>query len=150
VPADDLVDLRVPLSDVWSTADVGRAVDAVSTASIGAGLEEIVLARLAEHHPDPIAARVVAGLDAGRRVHEIARLVGLSDRQLHRRCLSAFGYGPKTLDRIRRMQRVLAAPASMPGARVAADAGYADQAHLAREVRALAGVPYSRLTRSGH
>jgi AraC-like DNA-binding protein len=33
----------------------------------------------------------------------------------------------------------------MPFAEVAATAGYADQAHLAREVRALAGRPLSRL-----
>jgi AraC-like DNA-binding protein len=94
-----------------------------------------------------VAARVVERLDAGRSVHEIAADLALSERQLHRRCLAAFGYGAKTLGRIRRMQRALAMPASVPAALVAATTGYADQAHLTREVRALAGVPFGRLSR---
>ncbi|MFD9260612.1 helix-turn-helix domain-containing protein, partial [Streptomyces sp. NPDC059538] len=63
------------------------------------------------------------------------------ERQLHRRSLDAFGYGPRTLGRILRLRRALAlARAGMPFAEVACVAGYADQAHLAREVRALAGT----------
>ena len=65
---------------------------------------------------------------------------------MHRRSLAAFGYGPKTLARILRFQRALAlARAGTPLAEVAVRSGYADQAHLAREVRALAGVPLGRL-----
>ncbi|PWU53110.1 AraC family transcriptional regulator, partial [Micromonospora globispora] len=60
--------------------------------------------------------------------------VGLGQRALHRRSLSLFGYGPKTLAR-----------AGTPLAEVAARAGYADQAHLTRDVRELAGVPPTRL-----
>jgi len=69
----------------------------------------------------------------------------LSERQLHRRSLAAFGYGAKTLGRIRRLQRALAVPVSATGAAAAAAAGYADQAHLARDVRELAGVPFTAL-----
>ncbi|WP_461029927.1 helix-turn-helix domain-containing protein, partial [Streptomyces sparsus] len=68
------------------------------------------------------------------------------ERQLHRRAVRAFGYGPKTLARVLRLERALTlARAGLPFARVAADAGYADQAHLAREVKALAGVPLTTL-----
>jgi AraC-like DNA-binding protein len=88
---------------------------------------------------------VVRALDAGRGVAEIALRLGLSERQLHRRSLAAFGYGAKTLGRIRRLQRALAVPVSATGAAAAAAAGYADQAHLAREVRELAGVPFTAL-----
>jgi len=45
------------------------------------------------------------------------------------------------------MQRALATPASVPAALVAATTGYADQAHLTREVRALAGVSFGRISR---
>ena len=73
--------------------------------------------------------------------------MGLNERRLHRRCLAAFGYGPKTLARILRMNRAVdLARAGTPFATVAVAAGYADQAHLARDVRALAGVPLGLLT----
>jgi AraC-like DNA-binding protein len=72
--------------------------------------------------------------------------LGLSERQLHRRCLVAFGYGPKTVQRVLRFQAALRdARAGRRLADVAADAGYADQAHMSREVRDLAGVPITAL-----
>ncbi|KOG88852.1 hypothetical protein ADK38_17510 [Streptomyces varsoviensis] len=56
--------------------------------------------------------------------------------------------GPKTLARVLRMNRALeSARAGRPYAEVAAEAGYADQAHLAREVKSLAGVPLGVLLR---
>jgi AraC-like DNA-binding protein len=66
----------------------------------------------------------------------------MSPRTLRRRCHDAFGYGPKTLDRILRFQRFmkLARHADEPSlAGLAFEAGYADQAHLTREVRRLSG-----------
>jgi AraC-like DNA-binding protein len=65
---------------------------------------------------------------------------------LHRRSLDAFGYGPKTLARMLRLQRALAAARSgVPLADTAMRTGFADQAHLSREVRALAGIPLGGL-----
>ena len=47
------------------------------------------------------------------------------------------------------MQRaVMLARRGSPFASVSAEAGYADQAHLAREVRAMAGVPLGVLISS--
>jgi AraC-type DNA-binding domain-containing proteins len=67
--------------------------------------------------------------------------VGLSPRQLHRRSLDAFGYGPKTLARVLRLNRALTlARAGVELADVAATTGYADQAHFARDVRELTGT----------
>lgn len=84
---------------------------------------------------------MTARLRAGRPVAAIADDVGLGERQLRRRCLDAFGYGPRTLGRVLRLQRALALTRrGLPQAEVAHTAGYADQAHLAREVRALAGT----------
>jgi AraC-like DNA-binding protein len=66
--------------------------------------------------------------------------LGLSERQLRRRFVDAVGYGPKTLARILRFQRFLALAGSGEDlARLALAAGYADQAHLTRETRRLAG-----------
>ncbi len=69
--------------------------------------------------------------------------LGISERSLRRRCHEAFGYGPKTLDRILRFQRFLRLAAAGEEAALsglAAAAGYADQAHLTREVRRLSGL----------
>jgi AraC-like DNA-binding protein len=58
--------------------------------------------------PDPAVAAIVTRLRAGTSVVATADAVGLSARQLHRRCLDSFGYGPKTLARVLRMERALA------------------------------------------
>ncbi|MET8838162.1 helix-turn-helix transcriptional regulator [Micromonospora sp. NPDC004540] len=119
--------------------------------SIAAVLEEVALGRLrAAGGPDPIGARVAARLAAGATVAATAAEVGLGARALHRRSQALFGYGPKTLARILRMRRALdLARAGAPLAEVAALAGYADQAHLTREVKELAGVPPTRLLPAG-
>lgn len=72
----------------------------------------------------------------------------LSPRQLRRRCLSALGYGPKTLQRLLRFQRYLALSHFHPEislASLAVEAGYADQAHLTHEAVELAGLPPAKL-----
>jgi AraC-like DNA-binding protein len=71
----------------------------------------------------------------------LTREFGLSERTLRRRFDAAFGYGPKTLDRILRFQRFLKLVRGFPmatAANLAAEAGYADQAYLVRESRRLA------------
>jgi AraC-like DNA-binding protein len=73
----------------------------------------------------------------------LARRLGLSERTLRRRCETAFGYGPKTLARILRFQRFLRLLRHSDKPRLAALAaasGFADQAHLTREVRDLSGL----------
>ena len=87
------------------------------------------------------------------RVHELGRALYVSPRQLQRRLLAASGYTPKALHRVLRLQRLLAlagraGPSSL--AMLALRAGYADQAHMTRDVRDLAGAtPAALLTRSG-
>ncbi|MGS2617374.1 helix-turn-helix domain-containing protein [Micromonospora sp. LZ34] len=150
VPAVELRDRRVPLADLWGDRKVaGLAERAV--ADPGAVLVEVALRRLrATGGPDPLGARVAAALTAGAPVAATAAEVGLDPRALHRRSRQLFGYGPKTLARILRMRRALAlARAGTPLAEVAARCGYADQAHLTRDVRDLAGVPPTVLLAAG-
>jgi AraC-like DNA-binding protein len=97
-------------------------------------------------------ARAAALLrDPAARTEEVAEDVGLSVRQLRRRCHAAVGYGPKTLQRVLRFQRfvrMIDAPAGPPTlAAAAAQSGYADQAHLTRECVALSGLTPAGLTR---
>lgn len=144
VPAHELRDQRVPLDALWPDAEVRRLAERVAAApDPGPVLEAVAWRREA---PDPLCAPLVDALRQGCGVAAAAEATGLSERQLRRRALDAFGYGPKTLARVLRMRHALRlARGGMPFAQVAATAGYADQAHLSREVRVLAGRPLGRL-----
>jgi AraC-like DNA-binding protein len=139
VPAAELRDRRVPLDDLW-----GHAARAIGER---AGDDPVALvdglrARLSAAAPDP---RVVAAAQRLARspatpVPALAAAVGLGERQLRRRFQDAVGYGPKTFARVARFRFALALlHAGEPPAGVAAAAGFADQAHLTRELGALAG-----------
>ena len=80
----------------------------------------------------------------------LGRALAMSERTLRRRFDDAFGYGPKTLDRILRYQRFRKLASSAPRsstAQLAVEAGYADQAHLVRESRRLTGETPRKLDR---
>ncbi|MCU1391704.1 MAG: AraC family transcription regulator [Ilumatobacteraceae bacterium] len=143
VAAHELVDQRAELEDVWSTRAVRPMVDRLAAGDdAGRLLEEIAIDRLAgTDGPPPIVDAITAMLDRGDPVPDVAAEVGLSARQLQRRCIDAYGYGPKMLARILRLQRAIGQlRLDVPRAHAAAITGYADQAHLAREVRELAGT----------
>jgi AraC-like DNA-binding protein len=146
IPAGEVRDRRVPLDAVWA-GPAARLLAERIAADPAAGLEAWAVDRIRAAGPaDPLPAAVASALDEGRPVGEVAAGTGLGERQLRRRCEAAFGYGPKTLARVLRLQRALAlARAGVPFAAVAAASGYADQPHLSREVKALAGVPLSEL-----
>jgi len=117
VPADELIGLRVPLADLAKEHDLLR------------------LAREAPP-PDPLAAASSVSAD----VRTLAREVGYSERQLRRRVLAATGHSPKRMARIGRMQRLLKAGRGESWARTAAEHGFYDEAHMAADVRELAGA----------
>jgi len=99
--------------------------------------------------PDPVALAIfrAVGTDSSCQnelTRHVCEVLGMSERTLRRRSLEAFGYGPKTLHRILRFQRFLRMARSTSSgkslAQLAMDAGYADQSHLSREARELAGM----------
>ncbi|GGM40040.1 AraC family transcriptional regulator [Micromonospora sonchi] len=146
VPAVELRDRRVPLADLWGPRVTAPLADRAE-ADAAAVLIEVAAHRLrVAGGPDLLGTRVAAALAVGTTVAATAAEVGLDPRGLLRRSRHLFGYGPKTLARILRMRRALAlARAGVPLAEVAAHVGYADQAHLTRDVRAFAGVPPTAL-----
>jgi len=83
-------------------------------------------------------------------VGEVAAAVGLSPRQLRRRFRREVGLTPKELARIQRL-RASAVEAVFddqePWVAIAANRGYADQAHLIREFRDLLGLTPSGFER---
>jgi len=84
-------------------------------------------------------------------VPELAARIGVSPRHLQRLCFAASGLSPKQLGRVVRFQRTLAlltAGATPSLASLAAELGYADQAHLTAELRALLGTTPGALRRA--
>jgi AraC-like DNA-binding protein len=156
VPAHELLDRRVPLEQIWPERLV-RQLAAALADDLGGGahlaalitLERAMAASMRRRPgPERWVAHAVSHLDQGTPVREVARQLGYSERQFERRSHDLFGYGPKLLTRIRRLDRASTlALAGVPLASVAAEAGYADQAHLAREARSLVGVPMTAFLR---
>jgi len=150
VPAEELRDAQPELDDVWPGRGRRLAERVTDAGHRPAALAEALRAEFVRsgYEPDRVAREVAARLGRGDPVEDVAWAVGLSPRQLRRRSLAAFGYGPKTLGRVLRLGRAVALVRDgVALAEVAAAAGYADQAHLTRDVRALAGVTPGNLPR---
>jgi AraC-like DNA-binding protein len=105
--------------------------------------------RRAVHEPSPEIASALNILEksaGSARIHGIATGIGWSRKHLGRRFVNEIGLAPKTLARMLRFHRACAlARAGTAGgwAAVAAEAGYADQAHLTRDFSVFAGEPPS-------
>jgi AraC-like DNA-binding protein len=89
---------------------------------------------------DPLLAWALPRLQAGAAVGDLQRQAGLSPTTFIRRLRSACGLAPAELRALQRLQAALrAGHGGLAWAAVAADSGYADQAHLGREFRRLTG-----------
>jgi AraC-like DNA-binding protein len=152
VPLSELRDLRVELDAL--APELGRRLPAELTPSAALRRVTGIAARLVLAGPPDLAVRSAARrlADPRARVENLAVDLGLSERQLRRRFHAAAGYGPKTLQRVLRFGRFLAAAdgdgAEPDFARIALEAGYADQAHLTRECTRLAGLAPAALLRA--
>lgn len=149
----ELADARVGISSIWGRAEMERLESqlAAATPTEAAVLLEDVVESRVRRLPDPAVEAVVRLLaEPHAGVRTLAERIGLSERQLLRRCVASLGYGPKTLERILRFQRFLGlARTRQQGlAELAAEAGYADQPHLTREcVRLGSATPAALLAR---
>jgi AraC-like DNA-binding protein len=151
-PLSEIANARIPLTEFWgrdATRLLDQAAAGHSAKQLADDLEAFLLGRLpAVGLADPRIAflRRAAGdncIPARLRLDQLAAHVGMSERTLHRRCLDAFGYGFKTLDRVLRFQRffqLASQPENHSLADIAARAGYADQPHMTREVRRMSGL----------
>jgi AraC-like DNA-binding protein len=163
IPLSELRDQRADLADL-RPADARRLSAALDPDISASRLLDVTAALVADGAPDPAvtwAARLLR--DPAARAEDVAAEVGLSLRQLRRRCHAVVGYGPKTLQRVLRFRRFVSridaaqnaqnAQNALDGrdvldlAAIAAEAGYADQAHLTRECARLAGLTPAALVR---
>jgi AraC-like DNA-binding protein len=157
LPMSEIVGLRIDLGTLWGTQarDLADRIGAVATTAERIRAFDAGLSRLAPAMSSPAPEMELVFRLLGRTPPEsglrvIRDRLDVSERSLRRRCHAAFGYGPKTLDRILRFQRFMRL-ARRPGERrlslLAHEAGYADQAHLTREVRRLSGLAPSMILR---
>jgi AraC-like DNA-binding protein len=149
LPLSELRDQRVDLADL-RPAQARRLPAALDPGAAAARLLDVAADLVGDGPPDPAMTRVAIRLrDPRARTEDVAADIGLSLRQLRRRCHAAVGYGPKTLQRILRFQRFVSRidrdRADL--AVLAAETGYADQAHLTRECLSLSGLTPAALAR---
>jgi AraC-like DNA-binding protein len=153
LPLDELTDAAVETGDLLGAAgralqeEVGGAAGLDAARSV---VERFLLRRLGTLDPDRrlrAAISLVLRSRGRAAVADLARLAGWSPRQLEREFRRGVGAPPKTLSRIARFQNVLRLSGRAPAgtwARLAAAAGYADQAHLIRDFRDFSGTTPSR------
>jgi AraC-like DNA-binding protein len=113
-------------------------------------LWRLVEKRIAAKDVDEPVARAVAQLRDGAgvpRIESVAKSLSLSLRSLQTRFRRSVGLTPKEFARIMRLRATLRAldttDASL--ADLAADRGFADQAHASRELRRITGLAPARL-----
>jgi AraC-like DNA-binding protein len=147
VPAAELAHRHTDLDDLWGrdAAFVREQVESAPSGSARLDAFEGVLAarirRLRGLHP--AVAHALGRFAADAAVRSVVEETGYS----HRRFVTLFaddvGLTPKAYCRVQRFQKVLADLTGYPGrdlARIAADAGHADQSHMTRDFRELAGI----------
>ena len=137
-------------ADAFPGDRAARTFDELSRANALA-IEGFLRARLPR--PDPLAeqaAAIVARIQAEpqlTRVDAVARSAGLGVRRLQRLFAEYVGLGPKWVIRRYRLHEVgerLAAGVDIDWVRLAAELGYADQAHFIRDFTAIVGESPTR------
>jgi AraC-like DNA-binding protein len=148
VAANELTDRKVPLEDVWGRAGRELGGDFLAARSHADAIDRVTRAfavragHAFESASGQLARRAVRLLEGGEdRVESVADRLGVTARHLRRVFTENVGIGPKEFARTVRLQRaVRMAATSCDWARIAADAGYYDQAHLIADFRQLVGL----------
>lgn len=143
--ATELAERHTPLDALWGRTTLHeRLCDAPTAAARLLVLEHELGARLAgatRLHALPAAALARIHVDPTTPIAAIAAHAGFSQRRVLDLFRDAVGVSPKRYARLLRLQRAL--PQLAAGARaidVAAATGYADEAHLHRELRDVTGL----------
>lgn len=158
VAASELTDRIVALEEVWGHAGGALCLDLLAARSVPEVLERVAgaislrAAQSSEPASARIARRAVRLIEEGEdRVERVAAQLGVTARHLRRAFTESVGIGPKDFARTVRLQRaVRMAATDRDWARIAADAGYYDQAHLIGDFRELVGLtPGAFVKRAG-
>ncbi len=154
-PVSELTGRFVPIQEMYGAAgaELVRRVLRADDEEAMRLMERFVLDR--EPEPDPLVDEVAALVamaesdPALTRVDRLAALAGRSVRSLQRLFHEYVGVGPKWVIRRFRLHEAAARLADgLEVAELAAELGYADQAHLTRDFTAAVGVPPAAYARS--
>lgn len=148
--ARDYADEMIPLAAAWgNVADrLWREIQTENgDAERVAAMERAIISQLdwiGLRQPDSqmAAFAAIARTDSTIRIDDAAAKVGLSVRQLERRCLATFGLSPKAVLRRSRFLDMATAMRgfSSPSEEELAALCYFDQSHLTREFKRFAGM----------
>jgi AraC-like DNA-binding protein len=152
LPASEIVDDRVDLADCWRSraSELGAVLaEARSPTQALVSLGRELVRRIGSEPTFELHVGEFLQPWHRRRVETVSRELFLSERQFRRRCIAAFGHGPKELQRVLRFQAFLALAQGrrwdeLELARLALVVGYADQPHLSRECLRLTGLTPTR------
>jgi len=158
LPASELVNQNLPIATLGGAMQhiqLDRVLDQSNPAARRSVLAQVLRASM--DRSAPFDQAVLAAIEwLSRRPHgridQLSHWIGISERQLHRRFSAAVGYGPKLFQSVLRFQRLLKTARETSAQQSLADlsssAGYADQAHMTREVRRLADIRPTLLLRT--
>ncbi len=156
VPVGELESAPVELADLIGDVGSDRLLDQVTSApgwpERAAIVLELIAGRAESDDRSEVAAsqvrsawHLLQATDGRMRIDRVAAEVGWSTRHLAKQFAASIGHGPKTAARILRFENsVRCLRAGVGAADTAARCGYADQAHLVREWRRMAGTTPSR------
>jgi AraC-like DNA-binding protein len=146
-PLGETRDVVVDLADLWGPGEATlreQLLEARGPARKLAVLTAALQRHLDPTPPDPAMVMAAAALRRGAAVADVASRLGLLPGTFVRRFRAATGLAPKRFARVQRLQRVVAAASAARGrcdwAQIAAEHGYADQAHLIHDFRDLTGL----------
>ena len=149
LPAGELAERHTPLEALWGDGAVQDALERVHAAGNPEARLAVFEALLAERlAPQPQAmhpavARALAGLGSGLPIRVLVQASGYSHRRFITLVRDAAGLAPKQLQRVQRLQRVMAAGPglrALPWVALALEAGYSDQSHFNRDFLEIAGM----------
>ncbi|WP_257458409.1 helix-turn-helix domain-containing protein [Archangium lipolyticum] len=158
VAASELTDRIVQLEDIWGRSGGDLCLKLLAARSLPEMLDRLshAIALRAHQTSDPASARLArraVRLFEGDevRVESVAERLGVTARHLRRAFTESVGIGPKDFARAVRLRRAVGmAATSKDWGRIAADAGYYDQAHLIADFRELVGLtPGAFVKRAG-
>src|SRR5215813_11668885 len=150
LPADEVADTHVDLETLWGPSARRlreRLCEARTSAERFQSVQDALLSRLChgveQHYAVSAALEMFVKNQAGPRVREAAKYLGLSQRRFIQVFKAEVGLTPKLFSRIQRFQQsrtFIQHNPSINWADLAVDFGYFDQSHFIREFLEFSGL----------